>query len=253
MPYLYYEQPAKKFLPSVKLVNSFSGKKILAFSPHSDDLSIGAGGFLAELSRSNSIQPVLAYAGWRGVDGNLSPERATQIREDEMREEARILRIEPPKFLRLSTYEKNLSKTRAADRETLRGLVLKERPDMVFLPNSRDIHPRHALLTRLVASVLRGLKFKGEVFFYEIPWSIFSGVEINFIVPLKKEWVERKILAIRSHKSQLKRTDFVRLTKALLALRAGMVPEQKIGGYGSSIDLGRWVEVYKYKRVARNP
>ena len=88
-----------------------------------------------------------------------------------------------------------------------------------------------------------------DLFFYEIPWSVFSSREFNFIVPLSKEMAGKKITAIKAHKSQLKRTNFVRLAKALLSLRSGMVPEQKIAGYGSKISLGNWLEVYKYKKI----
>ena len=86
------------------------------------------------------------------------------------------------------------------------------------------------------------------MFFYEIPWSVFSSSEYNFIVPLTKELAGKKIEAIKAHKSQLARTDFVKLAKSLMALRAGMVPEQKITGYGSKFSLSNWVEVYKYIR-----
>jgi hypothetical protein len=87
------------------------------------------------------------------------------------------------------------------------------------------------------------------VFFYEIPWSVFSGNEFNFVVPLSRELANQKIEAIKSHKSQLARTNFVKLAKALMSLRAGMVPEQKITGYGSNFSLSGWVEVYKYKVI----
>ena len=45
MPYLY-GTPSKKFLSDVKVVNGIKHKNILAFAPHSDDISIGAGGLL---------------------------------------------------------------------------------------------------------------------------------------------------------------------------------------------------------------
>jgi len=64
---------------------------------------------------------------------------------------------------------------------------------------------------------------------------------------LSKELARQKIEAIKVHKSQLARTNFVKLANALMALRAGMVPEQKITGYGSNFSLSNWVEVYKYK------
>jgi len=245
-----FEIPNQKFpanAKSVKVVNNIKGKKILAFTAHSDDLSIGAGGFLAYLSGFNLIKPILAYTGWRGVNKKVSKETATKIREKEMEKESQILGLKKPVFLRLRTYEKSDSQDKDLDTQIIKEIIKKEKPKIIFLPNNLDLHPRHRLLSRLILKALEELKMPVELFFYEIPWSVFSGREFNFIVPLSKELANRKINAIKVHKSQLSRTDFVRLSKALLALRAGMVPEQKIGGYGVKISLGKWVEVYKRK------
>ena len=229
-------------------MNGIKDKKILAFSPHSDDLSIGAGGFLSELTLENKTIPVLGYTGWRGVEGTKSKDEAIKIREREMGGEASILGLESPIFLRLLTYEDDKMASQTRDVKKIKDFLRKERPDIIFLPNRNDLHPRHRLLTRLVLAAIKETGLKATLIFYEIPWSVFSGSEFNFIVPLSRKAAAKKLNAIRAHSSQLARTDFVRLSKALLALRAGMVPEQKIGGYGSSINLGRWVEVYKYQQ-----
>jgi LmbE family N-acetylglucosaminyl deacetylase len=246
MPYLY-EIPSKKFLSDVKLVNGIVNKKILAFAPHSDDLSIGAGGFISHLSKINTIIPVCGYSGWRGVNGADSQKEAILIREKEMEKEAEILGAKKPVFLKLKTYEFNAKKDQDLDIQKIGALLKKQKPDIIFLPNELDLHPRHQLLTKLVLTALKRNKEKASIFFYEIPWSPFSGSEFNFIVPLSRDLMNQKINAIKVHKSQLARTDFVKLSKALLSLRAGMVPEQKITGYGSKFSLSNWLEVYEYK------
>jgi LmbE family N-acetylglucosaminyl deacetylase len=246
MPYLY-EIPSKKFLSDVKVVNGIIKKKILAFAPHSDDLSIGAGGFIAHLAKINTIIPVCGYTGWRGVNGATSQKEAILIRENEMKKEAEALGIKKPVFLRLKTYELDTKEDQNLDIKKIEALLKKQKPDIIFLPNALDLHPRHQLLTKLVLSALKNNKEKVAIFFYEIPWSPFSGSEFNFIVPLSADLMRQKISAIKAHKSQLARTNFVKLAKALLALRSGMVPEQKITGYGSKFSLSNWLEVYKYK------
>lgn len=247
MPYLY-EIPSKKFLSDVKVINGIEGKKILAFAPHSDDLSIGAGGFIAHLAKKNTIVPVCGYTGWRGVNGANSKQEAVLLREKEMKKEAKILGLKNPIFLRLSTYELDTKFDKEKDKLKIKALFKKEKPELIFLANPLDLHPRHKLFTRLILSSLSEIKAKNVgLIFYEIPWSAFSSNEFNFIVPLSREFMHKKIEAIKAHKSQLARTNFVKLAKALLALRAGMVPEQKISGYGSKSSLSNWVEVYKYK------
>jgi len=250
MAYLY-EVPSKKFLldaEDVKVVNGIEGKKILAFGPHSDDLSIGAGGFLFHLSKKNTIVPVCGYSGWRGVNGAKSKKEAILIREKEMEKEAEVLGFRAPVFLRLNTYESDEEADKEKDKEKIKSLVKKQKPQLIFLPNPLDLHPRHKLLTQLILTALSELNVKEvSLIFYEIPWSVFSGNEFNYIVPLSSELMRKKIEAIKVHKSQLARTNFVKLAKALMALRAGIVPEQKIGGYGSNLSLSNWVEVYEYK------
>jgi LmbE family N-acetylglucosaminyl deacetylase len=254
MPYLY-EIPSKKFLSDVKVINGIEKKKILAFAPHSDDLSIGAGGFLAHLARKNTIVPVCAYTGWRGVNSRFSKEKASLTRENEMKKEAKILGAKNPVFLRLKTYESDFKEDKIFDTKKIGQLIKKQNPGLIFLPNALDLHPRHKLLTKLILSSLSELKAmpagrqakKVGLVFYEIPWSVFSSNEFNFIVPLSKDLAKKKIDAIKAHKSQLVRTNFVKLAKSLMSLRAGMVPEQKLNGYGSKSSFSNWVEVYKYK------
>jgi len=246
MPYLY-EIPSKKFLPDVKIINGIKDKKILAFAPHSDDLSIGAGGFISHLAKINTVVPICAYTGWRGVNGSFSQKEAILIRENEMKKEAEVLGIKSPIFLRLKTYDSDKKSDKEIDIKNIKNLLKKENPEIIFMPNPLDLHPRHKLLTHLILSALQKPPKNLQIFFYEIPWSVFSSNEFNFIVPLSSELAKQKINAIKAHKSQLARTNFVKLAKALLALRAGMVPEQKITGYGSNFSLSNWVEVYKYK------
>lgn len=247
MPYLY-EIPSKKFFPDVKIINGIEKKRILAFSPHSDDLSIGAGGFLAHLAQKNTIVPVCGYTGWRGVNNAHSKKQAVLTRENEMIKEAKVLGLKKPIFLSLVTYESDTKADKEKDKKKIKFLIKKENPQLIFLPNPMDLHPRHKLLTQLILSVLSESKRKNiDLVFYEIPWSVFSSNEFNFIVPLSSDLVRKKIEAIKAHKSQLARTNFVKLAKALMALRAGMVPEQKLSGYGSKSSFSNWVEVYKYK------
>jgi LmbE family N-acetylglucosaminyl deacetylase len=247
MPYLYGES-SKKFLANVKFVNEIEKQKILAFAPHSDDLSIGAGGFLGHLSKKNNLISVCAYTGWRGVNNELGKKNAILIRENEMKKESHFLGAKKTIFLKLFTYESDSKNDINKDVIKIKNLINLERPSIIFLPNEKDLHPRHKLLASLILKAVKNNNKPVDLFFYEIPWSVFSGSEFNFIVPLDKESFNKKINAIKVHKSQLKRTNFVKLAKALLDLRAGMVPEQKISGYGTKSELSNWLEVYKFKK-----
>jgi len=125
-------------IKGAKILKNYKGKKVLAFSPHSDDLSISAGGFLYNLSRKNQVIPVLGFTGWRGVVGRESKKKAILMREEEMRREASVLGLEEPVFLELRSYEKDDRGSSRKDGRVVRELIEKVRPDIVLVPNRRD-------------------------------------------------------------------------------------------------------------------
>ena len=139
-----------KLMPQFRhltLLPFFKRQKILAFSPHADDISIAAGGFLGQLAKINTVIPVLGYTGWCGVDSGLSKNEAILLREKEITHEARILSFTPPVFLRLSSYDRDCPQNFAKDAEKVKRLIQKEKPDIVFIPDIHDDQPPHKQLT----------------------------------------------------------------------------------------------------------
>lgn len=238
----------KEDIKGLEELRGWLGKTVLAFSPHADDLSIAAGGFLHLLSRNNEVQPVLGFTGWRGINNGLTKEQAITVREAEMIKEAKVLKIKEPIFLKLLTYEEDDDECRDKDTRAVQDLLETTQPDIIFLPSRSDSQPRHSLLANYVWQAVK--KTVGPVWlvYYETPWSLFSAEQINLVVPLEKISVGRKIKAIRAHASQLARTNFVRISQTMLEYRALTIPEQKVNGFGSQANLGRWIEVYQLKK-----
>ena len=236
-------------IKGAKVLRGFKGKKILAFSPHSDDLSISAGGFLFRLAGNNEVIPVLGFTGWRGVSRKVRKRIAIKLREKEMKNEARVLGLKEPVFLELSSYEKDGIRNRRVDRRTVRNVIKKIGPDMVLVPSRRDTQPRHKLLTEFVLESLARLGKKVTVVYYETPWSLFDVEQINLLVPLSKEVKAKKMRGVRSHPSQLVRNDFIKISNAMLEHRALVLPEQLIGGFGSNLKLGNWMEVFSSETI----
>jgi LmbE family N-acetylglucosaminyl deacetylase len=245
-----YSRAVKK-IKGAKVLRDYKGKTVLAFSPHSDDLSVSAGGFLVRLADSNKVIPMLGFTGWRGVLGRVKRKSAIAVREKEMRDEASVLGLEEPVFLGLRSYEKDGSRSRKMDRRAVGDVIKKIEPDMILTPSRSDAQPRHRLLTEFVLKSLTRLDKKVTVVYYETPWSLFDAEQINLLVPLSKEVKAKKIRGVRSHSSQLARNDFVRITNAMLEHRALVLPEQLIGGFGSKLSLGNWVEAYSFETVNR--
>jgi len=226
---------------AVKLETLPINKRIVVIAPHSDDVSISCGGTINVLARYNKITPVLFFTGYRGVEGETI-KQATAIREDEMRKEAKILGIIPPVFLRLESYDEENFSIHEEDIIEVENFLIKQNPDIIFLPKKDDAQPRHKLATQIILKALRTPYLEREeqteptkLFFYESPWSLFSAFEFNSAFFLSNLNLNKKVRAIKAHTSQLKRTAFDRATRNLAELRGITVVEQRMAGYGRNI------------------
>lgn len=201
---------------------------------------------MAILAPSNKIIPVLFYAGYRGVE-KVNPEQGTKIREREMQKEAKILGLKKPIFLRLGSYEKNDSLILGKDIKKIASYLQKIQPDIIFLPQKNDLQPRHKLAAKLTLAAFE--KIKGgkriQLFFYESVWSLFGASCFNSAFTIPSAIMAKKIRAIRAHRSQLQRTAFDRAAENLASFRSAIVPEQKMGGYGTKNQkIAKYMEVF---------
>lgn len=243
--HLYSKETFHK-LHSTKTEKYPSKQKIIAISPHSDDLSVNCGGAMAILAPQNKITPVLFYAGYRGVE-KVNPEQGTKIREREMQKEAKILGLKKPIFLRLGSYEKNDSLTIRKDIKKVASYLQKIQPNIIFLPQENDLQPRHKLAAKLTLAAFE--KIKGgkriQLFFYESVWSLFGAFDFNSAFTIPSAIMAKKTRAIRAHRSQLQRVAFDQVAENLASFRAAIVPEQRIGGYGTKNQkIAEYVEVF---------
>ena len=176
----------KNLSDMIKLETLPKNKRIVVISPHSDDVSVSCGGAISILAANNKITPVLFFTGYRGVK-NKTTKQATAIREQEMIKEAKMLNIVPPVFLRLESYDEDNFLVYEEDIIEVENFLIKQNPDIIFLPKKDDAHPRHKLATQIALKALQTPYLKREeqteptkLFFYENPWSLFSAFEFNF-------------------------------------------------------------------------
>lgn len=242
---------SSKFPEFIKSIQLPKNKTIFLISPHSDDIAVACGGTVHLLSKTNKIIPLLFFTGYRGVE-KADKKTGTKIREKEMQKEARVLGIQKPFFLRLSSYERNDKMTLKSDILKIKNYLQKYQPDIIFLPDENDLQPRHSLASQMTVKAICKLSEKTRkkifLFFYETPWSIFKNLDFNTAFLLSKNNFQTKVKAIREHKSQIKRTAFDKIAQSLNTLRASIIPEQRIGYYGSKTkSLGEYLEVFMAK------
>ncbi len=221
---------------------------VLFFCPHPDDASISAGGTLG--SWSGKVKPIVVAmtSGHRAEQESVSRENRQTCRMQELQRECEDLSVDLlcPE---LDFYDGNQFFS-SGDVLKLIDLLQKNRPQICMIPNLDDRHPTHRSCSYMVREAIRSA-FKTrmlrtlEVWEYEGPWFLHSPENMNLVVALSEEAMERKLKAIRRHQSQIRRTAYDQGAVGLSRYRAVTLPELCLTGFGSHRAVGEYVEVFQ--------
>ena len=188
----------KEFLPpkfgNIKLFSDFNlpkGKKIAFFSPHPDDAPICAGALLSELSKNNKVFEIIMTTGHHAAVSGKNQNQRILLREREVRAGARIIGTKPI-FLRCRFYE-NGGDILESDLRKVRAAVKKIKPDIAFVPQKLDPHPRHSLSRKLA---LASLPHNTELWSFETPWGLFAHEKFNTVFEFSEKIMRKKLKAI---------------------------------------------------------
>ena len=139
-------QSAADSLPGIAAATA--GQKVLVFSPHPDDETIAAGGYIAASRRSGAeVRIVLVTNGnWHAL-GN--------IRHVEFENATHILGVPDSDLVLLNLPDARLAQE---DEPTLRAALATQieqyHPDIVVYPDRRDANPDHYTVGRLLDDIL---------------------------------------------------------------------------------------------------
>ncbi len=173
---------------------SIKGKTIFAIAPHVDDVELGAGGAIYQLGKTNEV----FYIGL-----SLPPlvDRTVLLNEFQMSTD--ILGIKKDNIIIKDYDPRNLFEVRMDILQFFYDLNKKHKPDIIFIPNSRDIHQSHEVV---FAEGRRAFKYS-SILGYELPWNSFD-FKMDFFIELSKESVDIKVKAINAYKTQKSRMFF---------------------------------------------
>ncbi|MEQ8361394.1 MAG: PIG-L family deacetylase [Cyclobacteriaceae bacterium] len=173
---------------------NLSGKTIFAIAPHVDDVELGAGGTIYQLGKANKVY----YIGL-----SLPPLVEGKTLLKEFHESAKILGIRPENVILKSYDPRNLFDVRLEILQFFYDLNQKHSPDIIFIPNSKDIHQSHEVV---FAEGRRAFKYS-SILGYELPWNSFD-FKMDVFIELSKEAVDTKVKAINAYKTQKSRMFF---------------------------------------------
>jgi LmbE family N-acetylglucosaminyl deacetylase len=213
-------------------------EKILVLAPHMDDETIGCGGTLAlHAQRGAQITVVFLTDGRNGsseVNTLYGEERERkqqeliELRTTEAR--AALQRLGVNRMVCLDAEDGALDKCDWAA-EKLRDVLLKHRPEIVYLPFYLEEHPDHRAASRVLLDAVAGTSLEFQCMGYEVWTPLFPNclVRIDSTVETKKQ-------ALQEYRSQLQQCDYLHASIGLNAHRsAGLLnPPGFRGGYAEA-------------------
>jgi LmbE family N-acetylglucosaminyl deacetylase len=173
---------------------NIENKTIFAIAPHVDDVELGAGGTIYQLGRTNEVY----YIGL-----SLPPLVNNEVLLNEFHTSAAILGIKPDHVILKSYDPRNLFDVRMEILQFFYDLNKQYKPDLVFIPNSKDIHQSHEVV---FAEGRRAFKYS-SILGYELPWNSFD-FKMDLFIELTKESVDAKVKAINAYATQKSRRFF---------------------------------------------
>lgn len=232
-------------------IETWTGKKIMIFTPHPDDEMFGMGGTLIKLAKNgNDITIVIFTNDDKGSkDTEMTSERLARIRRAEEEKSCALMGIPKEKLIWLGYEDGNLE---YADPQVLRGQLARlmkiHRPDVVFSPDPGTKYVEwHKTDHRMAANITKDAFIACEWHLYYPQHLLDEGLqclsipiayyyysqEPNYEVDISAE-MDTKLEAAIAHTSQWepstsKYTDTLP-EDVKQQIREEMTKEQKAGG-----------------------
>jgi LmbE family N-acetylglucosaminyl deacetylase len=217
-------------------------KNIMVFAAHPDDDLIGCGGSIVKhVSNKNNVTVVYMTSGDAG-SLKYGKKELAKIREEEARNAANVTGAKNLVFLRnpdgyLEYNKENLI--------ILINLIRKDKPDIVYVHHSSDWHKDHRVANELVIeSINRAAgpwfqECKGKPWYVGtiLGYEVYSAMSMPEYVEDITQYNDKKINALRQHKSQIENLPYDEWVNGLARFRGAMTGK------------GKYCEVFEVIRV----
>jgi LmbE family N-acetylglucosaminyl deacetylase len=170
-------------------MNLLQVSEVLALSPHTDDVELGAGGTLSRLKRQGVEITIIALS---------APENVLRA---EFEASTEILR---PHSAEVFDFETRMF---PSNRQNILQLLYdygqQFNPDLVLTPGTYDKHQDHQVVTAEARRAFHNSTILG----YELPWNN-SQFDRNFYMELNDCDIDMKLRMLRKYESQIKRRNY---------------------------------------------
>jgi LmbE family N-acetylglucosaminyl deacetylase len=187
-------------------------ERVVVFSPHPDDETLGCGGTIALYAEKITFT-VVALSNGEAV--NIEERNKAELWQRELKEAMKLLSVRDIVFLNIP--DEKFQQYRKEMKQKLSEIYRDKTPDMVFAPSPFDIHPDHEATAQ--ACIELGEQFPSvKIAFYEVynPGRFNTLIDIGSVVELKRK-------ALRKYHYSMLKKDDIFISSALSLNRARSV------------------------------
>jgi len=189
---------AKHYQGSMSLTSIDQGKTIVVFAPHIDDETIGLGGTMMRLKRSEATIHIVFVTNGAKSNGPIDQSAIIAQRKTEIESIRDLLGITSIRYL---DYEDG-EVYKQASPEKFSAIIDELKPDLIFTTAFIDAHTDHVHTAHAVADGLKVSEHQPEaVIEYEINCP-FPPQEINMLIDISEQYKD-KVEATKAFKSQV--------------------------------------------------
>ncbi len=207
-------------------------KKIIVLAPHPDDGEFGCGATIKKLSDEKKNE--LFYVAFSRCEKSLPKDAAKDILFKEMEKAIDHLGILKDHIITFDFPVRDFPPFRQEILEELIKLKKNIQPDLVFTPNSIDIHQDHHVIFEEAKRAFKQSSILG----YELIWNDFISVN-NYFQIVSENQLLAKTNAIAEYKTQKTREyNSAEKIKSLARVRGMQVNTEFAEGF----EVIRWIE-----------
>jgi len=183
--------------------------RIIVFSPHPDDETLGCGGTIAKMVKSGREVYIVFMTDGRnshkyvlGIHDNPSPEELALIRKREAFNAAKVLGMDESKLIFLDFEDGSLKRNIPNIKKEIKKILIAINPSDVYIPLN-DAHKDHIITNLVVRLCIKELKINPKIWEYPIYMDLRGKTGINIFILDIHDVIELKRRAINTYKSQI--------------------------------------------------
>jgi len=207
-----------------------ANKRILVLAPHTDDGELGCGATIAKCIEQGAE---VYYAAFSTAEESVPPGFPKNRLAIEVAKATKKLGIPKENLIVYDYQVRKLNYVRQEILEKMVALKKKIKPDVVFLPSSKDIHQDHTTVTQEGIRAFKHCSILG----YELIWNNLS-FNTDCFIEISKKHLNKKIRALKEYKTQEGRayTDptFIESLAVVRGTQIGMK-------YAETFEVIRWI------------